>query len=238
MISTTLRRLSPAVSLVAVCIALLALVAAAAGAGYAAGTIGAKDLKKNSVTAAKIKKNAVTTKKIKKNAVTTDKVKDGSLTPADLAPQEAQHKAVLGNGGEGDCLWRSAQTEIPGSGAPTYRLDRNNRVVLSGIAVGDDAAGGDGACDAFDAGQIADGIAFTLPAGYIPAKNLYLASGGGLLLIAGPSGFNAMGITLPPGAVFGDGVALLDGVTFDPAGSNVVVAKVQASGTWSGDLIK
>jgi hypothetical protein len=57
MISTALRRLSPTVSLVAVFIALLALVAAAAGAGYAAGTIGAEDLKKNSVTAAKIKKN-------------------------------------------------------------------------------------------------------------------------------------------------------------------------------------
>jgi hypothetical protein len=236
--SSALKRVHSATGTVALVLALLALVASAAGVGYAAGQIGTNDIQNNAVTAPKIKKNAVTAKKIKKNSVTSKKVKNGSIKTADLAPQEAQKKPVLGNGGEGDCFWRPATAEIPGIGAPTYRKDRNGRVILTGIAVGDDAAGGDGSCDASDPGQASDGIAFTLPAGYIPAKNLYLVSLGGLTVIAGPQGFNAFGLTLPPGAVFGDGVVLLEGMSFDPAGSSVVVAKMNASGRLSGKLLK
>jgi hypothetical protein len=235
--TSTTRRLHSATGTVALVLALLALVASAAGVGYAAGQIGTNDLANNAVTAKKIKNNAVTAKKIKKNAVTSKKVKDGSVTPADLAPQEAQTKPALGNGGEGDCVWQSAEAEVPGIGAPTYRMDRDGRVIMSGIGVGVDAAGGDGSCESGDAGQISDGIAFTLPAGYMPAKNQYLISATGILLIAGPQGFNGPGFSLPPGAVFGDDVVFLDGVEFDPAGSSVVVAKTKASGRWGGSLL-
>ena len=235
--SLTIRRVHSATGTVALVVALLALVASAAGVGYAAGQIGTNDIANNAVTAKKIKSNAVTAKKIKKNAVTSKKVKDGSVTPADLAPQEAQKKPTLGNGGEGDCIWQSAEAIIPGVGAPTYRLDRDGRVILTGIAIASDAAGGDGVCDAGDAGQISDGIAFTLPVGYMPAKNQYLIPATGILLIAGPQGFNGPGFSLPPGAVFGDGVVFLDGVEFDPAGSSVVVAKTKASGRWSSGLL-
>jgi hypothetical protein len=235
--TSTTKRLHSATGTVALVLALLALLGSAAGVGYAAGQIGTNDLANNAVTAPKIKNNAVTTKKIKKNAISSKKVKDGSVTPADLAPQEAQKKPPLGNGGEGDCIWQSAEFEVPGTGAPTYRIDRDGRVILSGIGVGVDGAGGDASCDPGDAGQMSDGIAFTLPAGYMPAKSQYLISGGGILVIAGPQGFNGAGFSLPPGAVFGDGVVLLDGVEFDPAGSSVVVARTKASGRWSGSLL-
>ncbi|MBJ7356121.1 hypothetical protein [Nocardioides sp.] len=235
--SSTLTRLRSSAGTVALALALVALVASAAGVGYAASQIGTNDIKNNAITAPKIKKNAVTTKKIKKNAVTGKKIKDGSVTPADLAPQEAQHKPVLGNGGEGDCAWQSGEVVIPGVGAPTYRLDRDGRVVLTGFAIGANGAGGDADCDSGDAGQVSDGIAFTLPAGFMPAKTQYLFSLSGFLVIAGPQGFSVPGLTLPPGAVFGDGAVLLDGVEFDPAGSDVVVAKMQASGRWSGNLL-
>jgi hypothetical protein len=235
---SALKRVHSATGTVALVLALLALVVSAAGAGYAAGQIGTNDLANNAVTAKKIKNNAVTAKKIKKNAVSAKKIKDGSLTPADLAPQEAQTKPTLGNGGEGDCIWQSADALIPGIGAPTYRKDRNNRVLLTGMAIVSDGAGGDGNCDPNDPGQVSDGIIFTLPAGYMPAKTQYLISLAGEVLIAGPQGFNASGISLPPGAVFSPDIALLDNIEFDPAGSSVVVAKTKASGRWTGLSLK
>jgi hypothetical protein len=243
MINTAVRRISPAVSLVAVFIALLALVAAVAGAGYAAGTIGAKDLKKNSVTSAKIKKNAVTAKKIKSGAVTSDKVADGSLGVSDLVAQEAQHAAALSNGGEGDCVWQSGAAVIPGLGGPTFRKDRFGTVHLTGIAIVSDGAGGDGVCDPSDPGQTSDAIAFTLPAGYVPSKTLLIPVGisGGAILIAGPQGIAAPGLFLPPGSVAdalgGGGAILLDGLDFEPAGSNVVLAKGSAKGSLSPELL-
>ena len=95
--SSVLKKLNP-VSTVALCVALLALVASAAGVGYAAGQIGANGIKNNAITTKKIKNNAVKTKKIKNNAVssakiksnavTGDKVLDGSLTAADLVADE------------------------------------------------------------------------------------------------------------------------------------------------------
>ena len=79
-----------------------------------------------------------------------------------------------------------------------------------------------------------------MPSGYVPAKSQYLIAGGTLLLIAGPAGFNGIGISIPAGAVYTPGgVVFLDGVEFDPAGSKVVIAKtapakVKASGQWEG----
>jgi len=232
--SSALKRVHSATGPVALVVALLALLASAAGIGYAAATIGTNDIQNSAITADKIKKNAVTSKKIQKNAVTSKKVKDGSLTTSDLAPQEKQTKPALGNGGEGDCVWQNYETEVPGSGPPTYRKDRNGRVILTGIVKPADAPGGDADCDPSDPGQSADGILFTLPAGYMPAKTQYRISLSGLLIIASPAGYVTPSMNLPPGAVFSAGTAGLDGVVFDPAGSSVVVAKVKASGRWDG----
>jgi hypothetical protein len=233
--SSALKRVHSATGTVALALALLALVASAAGVGYAAGQIGTNDLAKNAVTAPKIKNNAVTAKKIKKNAVSSKKVKDGSLTNADLVVEEKARLATLGNGGEGDCVWQPPNSLLPGYnvGAPTFRKDRQGVVRMSGLSVVIDGPGGDGDCDPSDPGQISDGIAFILPAGYIPAKTIYNPAMGGF--IVGAEGASIAGGALPPGAVFGPSL-ILAGVTFDSAGSGVAISKVKASGRYDGAL--
>jgi len=56
------------------------------GVVYAAGKVGAKNLKANAVTAGKIKRNAVTNAKIRANAVTAAKIKSGSIDFTKLVP--------------------------------------------------------------------------------------------------------------------------------------------------------
>jgi hypothetical protein len=68
-------------------VATLALfLALSGGVVWAAGKIGAKNLKTNAVTAGKIKRNAVTNAKIRGNAVTTAKIKAGAVDFTKLAP--------------------------------------------------------------------------------------------------------------------------------------------------------
>ena len=234
-----LRRVGSAMSPVALLVALLALVASAAGVGYAVGQIGTSDIKNNAITAKKIKKNAVTTKKIKKNAVTTKKVKDGSLTAADLVAEEKYHAAALGNGTQGDCVWHSADAEVPGLGLPAFRKDRDGVVHMVGVALVDDGPGGDGVCNLNDPGESSDGIAFTLPAGYIPFKTMIFATSSSGVLIVGPSGINLPGLFFPAGAVVslssGDPI-ILDGVSFEAAGSPAVAKLAANHATGKVDL--
>jgi hypothetical protein len=56
MIDRALRRITPAMSITALVLALLALLATAAGIGYAAGQIGTEDLANGAVTTQKIKR--------------------------------------------------------------------------------------------------------------------------------------------------------------------------------------
>jgi hypothetical protein len=68
-------------------VATLALfLALSGGVVWAAGKIGAKNLKANAVTAGKIKRNAVTNAKIRGNAVTAAKIKAGAVDLTKLAP--------------------------------------------------------------------------------------------------------------------------------------------------------
>jgi len=78
-------------------IAVIALLVALSGAGYAATTIGTSQIKNNAVTTAKIKNNAVTTAKIKSNAVTTAKIKNNAVNASKLA-SGAVTAAKLANG--------------------------------------------------------------------------------------------------------------------------------------------
>jgi hypothetical protein len=241
--SSALKRVHSATGTVALVLALLALVASAAGVGYAAGQIGTNDIKNNAITAQKIKKNAVTEKKIKKNAVTSKRIKDGTVTAGDMVAQEAQKPATLLNGGEGDCVYQNASSAVPGSNPATFRKDRFGEVHLTGLVVGGSGPGGDASCDYSDPGQISDGIAFILPAGYIPAKTTFATSfGGDLVGIVGAAGLTGPSGTLPPGAVIdndistGGIVLVLDGISFEAAGSSVVIAKMKASGHWKGNL--
>lgn len=222
--NAALRRLGSLMSPLALAVALLALVVSAAGAGYAAGKIGTKD--------------------IKDNAVTTAKIKNGTVGLKDLVKQEKQKKPVLGTGGEGDCLWQSGAAQIPGLGSPAYRKDRFGVVHLSGVAIGSDAGGGDGACDSSDPGQSADAIAFILPKAYMPAQTQIIGgAGSGGTLVVGRLGLVSPGISLPPGAVASltggsGGAVILDGVSYEPVGSSVVVAKGAASGRVTGALAR
>jgi hypothetical protein len=68
-------------------VATLALfLALSGGVVWAAGKIGAKNLRANAVTAGKIKRNAVTNAKIRGNAVTAAKIKGGAVDFTKLAP--------------------------------------------------------------------------------------------------------------------------------------------------------
>ncbi len=221
--NAALRRIGSIMSPIALLVALLALVVTAAGAGYAAGKIDTKD--------------------IKDNAVTTAKIKNGTIAVKDLKKEEKQKAVAFRNGGEGDCIWRSGAALISGLGGPTFRKDRFGTVHLSGVAVAADGPGGDAVCDSSDPGQLADAIAFVLPAGYIPAKSLIVGGSTGGVVIAGKGGLVGPGIALPAGAVAGlsggsGNLALLDGVSFQPAGSKVVLSRTPASGRVSPGLLK
>jgi hypothetical protein len=66
-------------------IAVIALLVALSGAGYAATKIGTAQLKNNAVTTAKIKNAAVNTPKLKNNAVSSAKLAGGAVRAADPA---------------------------------------------------------------------------------------------------------------------------------------------------------
>jgi len=236
-VNTFLRRTGSALSPLALLVSLIALVAGSAGVGYAVGQIGTSDIKNGAITAAKIKKNAVTGKKIKKGSITAKKVKDGSLSAKDLVPEEKYRTATLFNGTEGDCIWQSADSEIPGLGLPAFRKDRNGLVRLSGVAIPVDGPGGDGDCNPGAVGQRSDGIAFTFPSGYVPFKTMiFNSSSAPGVIVAGPTGLTTPSFVFPPGSVitFSSGTpVILDGLTFEAAGSPTVARAGHAGGAAS-----
>jgi hypothetical protein len=65
-------------------IAVIALLVALSGAGYAATKIGTAQLKNNAVTTPKVKNGAVSTAKLKNNAVSSAKLAGGAVRAADL----------------------------------------------------------------------------------------------------------------------------------------------------------
>jgi hypothetical protein len=66
-------------------IAVIALLVALSGAGYAATTVGTSQLKNNAVTTPKIKNTAVTTAKLKNNAVTVAKIASNAVGAGKIA---------------------------------------------------------------------------------------------------------------------------------------------------------
>ena len=193
-------------------VAILALLVAAAGAGYAAATVGTRDLENN--------------------AVTSVKVKDGSLKATDLV-RERKFRYVgrpgapsFFDGGQGDCVWRPASALVPGLARPGFRTDRFGTVHLLGIAVGANGTGGDETCAATEPEDV---IVFRLPRAFWPAKTLIRPIGAdGSVVVAGPTGIATPAVTLPPGAVGWSGTAgfgvVLDGIAYQPAGTRPVRA--------------
>jgi hypothetical protein len=72
-------------SMVALVVALLALVASVGGGALAAGVITGKDIKNSSITGKDIKNKSIKGKDVKDKSLTGADVKDGSLAAADLA---------------------------------------------------------------------------------------------------------------------------------------------------------
>jgi hypothetical protein len=223
-----LQRFSTVASPATMLVAILALVLSAAGAGYAAGTVGTKDLKDGAVTSAK--------------------VRDGALRARDLVPEQKfvytgeADGPVLRDGGEGDCVWRDGSDIIAGLAPVGYRVDRFGTVHLSGVATAEaDLAVGDGTCGGGDLEEMTeDRIAFILPRRYWPSSTLLIGLGDGVL-ITGPAGLESEGVgSLPPGAVYCNDVCPLQGVSYLPAGSPLAATRpsVAPTGPSAGRLLK
>lgn len=197
------HRLNQSLSPAALLVAVLALVVAATGAGYAAATIGTND--------------------IKNDAVTSPKVKDGTLKAADMV-KEGKYKAVAAagapnftDGGQGDCVWQDGSTEIPGIARTSFRKDRFGTVHLAGIPFVANGAGGDASCNSNTESE--DGIIFTLPKDFRPARTTLRVIGGTYTLVIAGKALVVPGASVPAGAVYisgltGGGVPL-DGITFE-----------------------
>jgi hypothetical protein len=208
-------------------VALIALVVALAGTGYAAvnlpkGSVGAKQLKKNSVTKAKIRKNAVTRAKIRKNAVTGVKVKGRSILGKDirlkslgkvpsaavadtangLAPLEPLH--LVGAAGEPPFEEGAGNFGVVTDGVLSqpvgFYKDRGGIVHLEGLA---------------KAGK--DRFVFTLPPGYRPQSGItqLFEPGGALILIFG-SNVVIAGVDVSGKVLSNEMTANLSGISFRP----------------------
>jgi hypothetical protein len=218
---TPLHRIKESLSPAALLVAVLALVLAATGAGYAAATIGTND--------------------IKNDAVTSPKVKNGTLKAADMV-KDGKYKAVtaggppnFSNGGEGDCAWIDGAALLAGIAKVSYRKDRFGTVHLTGLAASSSAGGGDGVCDASGVGESEDGIVFTLPKDAAPAKTQLIPIGTiGIVVVAGKAGLIGSGLSVPPRAVYwagsGSSTVLLDGITFETASSKAFGRTAATSG--------
>ena len=221
----------------ALIVAMIALVAALAGTATALpgkGSVEKNDLAKGAVTKKAIKKGAVTKKAIKSNAVTGKAIADGSVTEAEIAAREAAHvvgdpgEPAFSNGGEGDCVWRNIGADEGVSGSPPvgFYRDQLGFVHLQGIAVVEDGPGGDGDCNPNGAGEIEDGVAFTLPDEYAPKDLFTDLSLGGVSFVVPLSGATFETLALPPGTVFGAGtLVLLDGTAYEPGSAESAAAK-------------
>ena len=78
-------------------IAVIALLVALSGAGYAATTIGTSQLKNNAVTTPKIKNGAVNTAKLKNNAVNASKLASNAVTAAKVANNAVTAAKIANN---------------------------------------------------------------------------------------------------------------------------------------------
>jgi hypothetical protein len=99
-------------------VATLALfLALSGGVVWAAGKIGAKNLRANAVTAGKIKRNAVTNAKIRGNAVTAAKIKAGAVDFTKLAPGTGLVASATGGPVAAN---ETTAVSVPLSGAVTF----------------------------------------------------------------------------------------------------------------------
>jgi hypothetical protein len=143
-------------------VAVLALVLAMVGTGYAAfklpkNSVGSKQLKKNSVTAAKIKKNAVNGVKVKDHSLTGKDInlaKLGTVPAAETANTVPPREGLHFVGASGEPAFEEAGNFPPELGISPVQVgffkDHDDVVHLEGVA------------------KLTGPFIFTLPAGFRP----------------------------------------------------------------------
>jgi hypothetical protein len=218
-------------------VALLALVVAMAGTGYAAvnlprGSVGAKQLKKNAVTKAKVRKNAVTAAKIQKNAVTRGKIRRNAITGT-----KVKARSILGKDIRLKSLGKVPSARVADTANSLAPLEPLHLVGAAGEPAFEEGAGNVGLVTAGvlsqpvgfykDRGGIVhlegfaesgkDGFIFRLPAGYRPQSGItqVFEPGGSLILVFGSNvaleGTDVSGIVLCD-----QPTAVLSGLSFRP----------------------
>ncbi len=218
-------------------VAVIALVVALAGTGYAAvhlpkGSVGAKQLKRNSVTKAKIRKNAVTKGKIRRNAVTRAKIRKNAITGA-----KVKNRSILGKDIRLNSVGKVPSASVADTANALAPLEPLHLVGAAGEPPFLPGAGNVGlvAPDTLsqpvgfyrDRGGIVhlegfgesgtDGFVFTLPPGYRPQSGItqVFELGGSLILIFGSN--VSIGGTDVSGNVLSDTpTAVLSGISFRP----------------------
>jgi hypothetical protein len=240
------RRPSPALL-----VAVIALVAALAGTATALpgkNKVDKNDIKKGAVKSKAIKKNAVKAKHVADGAVGTAEIADGSVAEADVAEPEARHlvgaagEPQFSNGGQGDCEWSSAHTQLPGFEPVSFWKDSTGLVHMNGIALREDGSGGDGVCDPFDPGEEEDGVIFTMPAGHAPAlTQIQGIDSDFAVVLAGPQGLVGSGVSVPPSTVYSTssiGQAGFDGIEFRTDSAGALSADEDGTADAAGQILR
>ena len=118
-------------------IAVIALLVALSGAGYAASTIGTAQLKNNAVTTPKIKNAAVNTAKLKNNAVNASKLASNAVTAAKIAGAAVGTSALANGAVDGNKLANdSVGTAELGPSAVTGAKIAGGTITAANIAPG------------------------------------------------------------------------------------------------------
>ena len=179
-------------------------VAVGLGGAYAADKITSRDLARNSVKSKAIKDRGVKGKDVKDATLKSADYGDGSVAATDLAASPPVQALVLGNGGEGDCIWIDGTVDFPGSAQVSARRDLLGEVALSGATAPVDGPGGDGACDGAGPEALEDSTVTTLPPEYRPALSQIFvnSSGGGIIVVAGVNGLTLGTSNLAPGGIY------------------------------------
>jgi hypothetical protein len=196
---------------------------AIADADLARGGISGAAIADGTVAGADLAKGAVGGDQIAKGAVGGEQIAAGAITGSHVAATEPFHlvgtpgEPQFYDGGEGDCVWENGIEGATGLAPTGFAKDTFGRVWLQGVAKVTNGPGGDGRCDAREAGESEDGLVFELPPGYRPA-HFDLSGLRQLLLLAPDAGAEFTGTTIPPGGVYSalQGNAVLDGLSIRP----------------------
>ena len=197
----------------------------------------AADIQTNAVGTSEIGDGQVGTSEIGDGQVGTSEIGDGQVGDDDLAAPEPYTLAVLGNGGEGDCIWSNRTFPPVRTNPPAFYKDAFDRVHLAGFIEATNGGGGDGMCGGSFGEGTEDSTAFVLPEGYRPKNDEIRQSGPSSFVIVGDTPLVTAGGTAPAGAVFelfSGSPLLLDGVSFRAAGPSNGLPRRRSVG--GGDL--